>query len=80
MASSLPSVRLAVPTEVSKGMLLYIHVEADDFYFQEMQCCRNSVCKDLFAEFLKLLWTLQVAFDDFVFSENNMSTDRKSVV
>lgn len=52
-------------------------VEADEFYFQEMQCCRNSVCKDLFTEFLKLLWTLQVAFHVLVFSENNTNATRE---
>lgn len=79
MVSSLPRARPTVPTEVSKDTLLYTHVEANNFYFQEIQCCRKSVCEDLFAEFLQLLWTLQVAFDDFVFSKNNVCHQRNSV-
>lgn len=58
--------------------MYFTHVETDDFYFQEMQCYRNSTCKDLFTEILKLLRTLQVTLNDFVFSETSMSATRET--
>lgn len=78
MISLLPGARLTVPTEVSKTTLYVTQHEYDDFYFQEIQCCENGLSKNLSEELLKLLWTVHVTSEDFVFPENYMNATREA--
>lgn len=78
MISLLPGTRLTVPTEVSKAILHLTQNETGDLYFQEIQCCENGLCKNLFEELLKLLWIVHVTSEDFVFPENYMNATREA--